>query len=134
MVRLTFEAAANLATPTIGPAPFFRLENGLLRRGTNLEPVAHYDVSGWRLGTSDCYTRMRVCEPVLIQFECERGERSGSEGPLVNVSIVDGTVWAGDSAIADLKEHHPCWTSPPGGRVWSALTLEDPPQGTKRSS
>ncbi|MDB6091160.1 MAG: hypothetical protein JWN85_3944 [Gammaproteobacteria bacterium] len=134
MVRLTFEAAANLATPTIGPAPLFRLQNGLLTCGRNLEPVAHYDVSGWRLGTSDCYTRMRVHEPVLIQFESERGERTGSERPLGNVSIVDGTIWAGDSVIADLKEHNPCWTAPPGGTVWAALTLEDALQGAKRSS
>ena len=108
-----------IATPaeraTLGPADWYRLDGGALREGAGGTVLARYDGERWSTGESHFVTI--VCEgPVSCHFERGLERRDNVAGPFASLMLVDGVLWADDTALARFD----------GGRaVWRLLSTEE---------
>jgi len=83
----------------LGPADWYRLEEGRLIAGPSGEIVAVHEDKFWRAGDS-LYTSLTCSGPVSCHFEGGSHRRDDVEGPFATVMLIDGMLWGDELTLA----------------------------------
>lgn len=113
---------------SIGPIPWLRAADGLLRAGPSGDEIARYLGSVWEAAgheVTKCSIHASTC---TARFEGDEPYDSTKRGPFDTVEFVDGSVYAqpGRRLLARYDEQERTWCSCDDNRRWSSLVVDSP--------
>jgi hypothetical protein len=94
MLSLRFENPVSGKAETIGPAPYFCVSCGVLRRGPDNSEVALYDHGTWT-ANGETYMAITASENVRVHFNGDLNECADTYGPFQGLRLVNGAMRAG---------------------------------------
>ena len=126
MIRLRFNSLAGTDPAILGPAPFFRVDGGLLQQGPEHTVVARYFDHHWEIGNRfvSSYECMDI---VRLHFVGPDGDVSESHGPFQHVRFPNGSCYADRSLFGELVQEHgnktSHWVHRSSLERWQALVI-----------
>jgi hypothetical protein len=91
---LRFENPVSGKTNVIGPAPYFRVARGVLRRGPDDHEVARYDQGTWT-ANGDTYMAITAAADVRVHFNGDDNDCANTYGPFQGLRLVNGAMRPG---------------------------------------
>jgi hypothetical protein len=105
MIRLRFNSLAGTEPAILGPAPFFRVEGGLLQQGPEHTVVGRYFDHHWEIGNR-FVSSYECLDMVRLHFVGPDGVASESHGPFQHVRFPNGSCYADRSLFGELVQEH----------------------------
>jgi hypothetical protein len=126
MIRLRFNSLAGTDPAILGPAPFFRVDGGLLQQGPEHTVVGRYFDHHWEIGNR-FVSSYECLDMVRLHFVGPDGDASESHGPFQHVRFPNGSCYADRSLFGELVQEHGNKTSHWVHRAslgrWQALVI-----------
>lgn len=126
MIRLRFNSLAGTDPMVLGPAPFFRVDGGLLQQGPDHLVVGRYFDHHWEIGNR-FVSSYECVDAVRLHFEGPDGGASEIHGPFQHVRFPNGSCYADRSLFGELvqnqgdKTGH--WIHRASAARWQALVI-----------
>jgi len=122
MMQLVFKGVVLTPPVMVGPAPSFRLEGTILRRGDTGQSVAEHRNWGWQI-LGQHFTRFDCVGRSVIEFRGEAAGRLPPQMPAERVRATDGVLYADDEPIAKFDESSGHWRDFETSMAWATVVL-----------
>jgi hypothetical protein len=107
----------------IGPAPWFQLCGGQIRRGPDGKVIAEHVKDAWHAG-GQYFISMVIRDRACVHPEDPKGESGEPWGPFNGLVIANGTVRANDALYARFLQSNGLWHCLETAQYWPVLTFK----------
>ena len=125
MISLQFNAIQTQHCLTVGPAEGFRIAGNFLRQLPDNKVLGHYARRQWHVRDGH-FSRYDCKEPCLVHFSDREGTSSETFGPVPQLYVADGTMYAGDALFAKFIDETLLWHSFELQTYWPNLIISAP--------